>query len=184
MGFSTNQSNPMMAGGDRDAPFFGFKSNRLVQWPNTAPGFPSYLDGYGKTPYAYFSSYKAANGYNRYFGVANPYMPAPNPVQAYNSDCQALRFPAAPGEPQGLWPYAQSWAPTFQYLNPDTYQIISAGKNSNFGLGTYPPGDPNYASYSGGVWRPSQATLAYPVGSDGYDDIANFYDRLLGVPTQ
>jgi len=79
-----------------------------------------------------------------------------------------------------VWPYAQSWAPTAQYLNSQSFQIISAGKNLQFGLGTY-PGDPNYPA---GVWTPSQATTAYPVGSDGYDDIANFYDRLLGVPTQ
>ena len=69
----------MLAGGDRIAPFFEFKSNRLVQWPNTAPYFPSYLDGYGKIPYAYFSSYKTSNGYNRYLAIANPYMPAPTP---------------------------------------------------------------------------------------------------------
>jgi type II secretory pathway pseudopilin PulG len=189
LGFSTNGSNPGFLGGDRIAPFFEFKSNRLQQWQGTAPGFPSYLDGYGKTPYAYFSSYKVANGYNPYWGIANPYLPAPAPVQLYNSDCQALRL--VPGQPQGVWPYAGSWTPTVQYLNSQSFQIISAGKNLQFGLGTYPPSDPNYAMFSG-TWSASQATVYYPTGDNnpsdpgafGYDDIANFYDRLLGVPTQ
>jgi type II secretory pathway pseudopilin PulG len=206
-GFSTNASNPAQPGGDRVPPFFDFKSNRLVQWPNTAPLFPSYLDGYGKTPYAYFSSYKGANGYNRYASIPNPYLPPPNPVypngsrpypaQLYYSDCQALRFPPDPPlpagvlpAPQGVWPYAQTWGPTIQYWNPQTFQIISAGKNTQFGLGTYPPGDPNY-SYASSAFTAGGAAQYYPTGDNGkdlgtwgYDDIANFYDRLLGVPTQ
>jgi type II secretory pathway pseudopilin PulG len=202
-GFSTNASNPAAKTADRIPPFFDFKSDRLIQWPNTAPGFPSYKDGYGKIPYAYFSSYKSANNYNRYFGIPNPYMPPPNPGppypnQSYFSDCQALRFPPPidpsgnnPPQPMGLWPYAQSWGPTIQYLNPQTFQIISAGKNGQFGLGTYPPGDPNYGLVSR-TWAPSNAAAFYPTGDDkgydlglfGWDDVANFYDRLLGVPTQ
>jgi general secretion pathway protein G len=207
-GFSTNASDPSyhvyaIPPGDINPPLFEFKSNRLTQWPNTAPGFPSYLDGYGKTPYAYFSSYKSANGYNRYAGIPNPYIPLPNPpppypAQAYFSDCQALRspppivlVPPIPPQPMGVWPYAQSWAPTIQYWNSQTFQIISAGKNLQFGLGTYPPGDPNYGAVSA-VWAPSNAASFYQNGDNnssnlgvwGYDDIGNFYDRLLGVPTQ
>jgi type II secretory pathway pseudopilin PulG len=186
-GFSTNQSNPAQIGGDRVAPFFEFKSNRLVplsQWAfNTQGGnqlllsdFYAYLDGYGRTPYAYFSSYKTINGYNRYFSIVPP---SPWVISGL-SDCQSL----------GVWPYAQSLgltpgtSPT--YLNAQTYQIISAGKNTFFGAG----GNPTFPAFAPGVlgpystWAPSYAGQANPQGTPGYDDIANFYDRLLGVPTQ
>jgi hypothetical protein len=193
-GFSTNQSNPAQIGGDRVPPFFEFKSNRLVplsQWAfNTQGGnqlllsdFYAYLDGYGKTPYAYFSSYKTMNGYNRYFSIVPP---SPWVIQGI-SDCQSL----------SVWPYAQALAPLAVYYNPQSFQIISAGKDLSFGPGSnpnlpYPPppyGTPPYASAPGtpppySTWAPSYATVDYPQGSFGYDDIANFYDRLLGVPTQ
>jgi type II secretory pathway pseudopilin PulG len=164
-GFSTNQSNPAQFGGDRVPPFFEFKSNRLVSLsqlvfslggsPLGLNDFFVYKDGYGKTPYAYFSSYKNGNGYNRYFLLAG------------NSDCQTL----------GVWPYAQSWAPSPVYYNAQTFQIISAGKDYTFGPGTSPA--------VGNTWAPSYAGQVYTQGqAGGYDDIANFYDRLLGVPTQ
>jgi type II secretory pathway pseudopilin PulG len=176
-GFSTNQSNPAQIGGDRVPPFFEFKSNRLYplsQWVFNQGGNPfhltdfyAYLDGYGKTPYAYFSSYKTANGYNRYFAIPpSPY------VTTGISDCQNL----------GVWPYAQSWGtpPVYSngvYYNAQTYQIISAGKDHIFGPGTSP------ALLN--TWGPSYAGQVYSQGvPGGYDDIANFYDRLLGVPTQ
>ena len=86
-GFSTNASNPAQVGGDRIPPFFEFKSQRLKHWTppgqppgwdGTAPGFPSYIDGFGQTPYAYFSSYRTSesqlNGYNRYVNYSNPYL--------------------------------------------------------------------------------------------------------------
>jgi hypothetical protein len=127
-GFSRNGNNPGGLGGaDREPPFFEFKSNRLVQWipqppyvpPNTigtAPGYPSYLDGYGKTPYAYFSSYKTANGYNRYANYMNPYLnlnTPPSGCQPVASDCQALPFTQwqtnalgqiVPVQGVGVWP--------------------------------------------------------------------------------
>jgi type II secretory pathway pseudopilin PulG len=193
-GFSRNASNPA-AGGDRVPPFFDFKSNRLHRIQGTADGFPCYFDGYGKTPYAYFSSYKSANGYNRYINYSNPYIPpiAGSPI---TSDCQALSQYSSNGFP--VFPYAQSGmysAPQATpganpvYLAPQTYQLISAGKNSNFGNGTVIQGYPGFPAgnqvwVSNFLWNPSNATSFYPQGSDGYDDIANFYDRLLGVPTQ
>src|SRR5206468_4707691 len=133
---------------------------------NPIDGFPSYFDGYGRTPYAYFSSYKGSNGYNRYINYSNPYLPLV-PGSPITSDCQALyqysRSAFAP------FPYAQSGmyaAPqgvpgaTPNYLQPQTYQIISAGKNQFFGNGTviqgYPPqfaGDPASAFLNGNqVW--------------------------------
>jgi prepilin-type N-terminal cleavage/methylation domain-containing protein len=216
-GFSTNASNPAALVGDRVAPFLEFKTNRLVQWGGTAPGYPSYLDGYGKSgfnaagvpiatfgaPYAYFSSYKTANGYNRYANYMNPYLPlspAPAGCQPSASDCQALPFAQwqqvsgqlVLAQGFGVWPYVQSVSPTTgapNYLNAQTAQIISAGKDGFFGPGTM------VCTYLGvpwtgtPFWTPQGATAVYPQQSQGgviggYDDIANFYDRQLGVQTQ
>jgi len=200
-GFSTNPSNPV-AGTDRVPPFFDFKSDRLQVIPGTVPTgffcFPSYMDGYRKTPYAYFSSYKTANGYNRYINYSNPYLPVVASSAPVTSDCQALSQYGANGIP--VFPYCQSGmglttsppGPAVGppvYLNGQTFQIISAGKNLTFGNGTVVQGYPgapagNQIWVSNQLWTPNNATLFYPVGSPGYDDIANFYDRLLGVPTQ
>jgi len=113
-GFSANSRNPTIQGGERRGPFYNFESNRLVQGSN---GFYSYMDPY-KLPYAYFSSYKTTNGYNRYFSTYN------------NSDCANL----------GVWPYyptaGSGSAPPAKYHNPKSFQIISAGKDNTFGCGT------------------------------------------------
>jgi prepilin-type N-terminal cleavage/methylation domain-containing protein len=128
-GFSTNPTNPSTAGGTRYGPFFDFKSNRLLLGGN---GFLSYIDGYNKSvPFAYFSSYKVNNGYNRYvqFGGA--------------TDCPNL----------GVVPYQTSTTATGLpiYVNGNGgFQIISAGANGVFGPGGtawsptsgYPPGSP------------------------------------------
>jgi hypothetical protein len=199
-GFSTNQSNPAQIGGDRVPPFFEFKSNRLVplskwlfdqgRWvfdqggnPLLMNDFYAYVDGYGKFPYAYFSSYKTANGYNRYFSFA----PGSILVTPGLSDCQSL----------GVWPYAQSGVypvaqattmPSPIYLNSQTFQLISAGKKTElgFGPGTVIAGiqQPQGNWIGAPTWTPSNPGPLYQQGFAGYDDIANFYDRLLGVPTQ
>jgi hypothetical protein len=202
IGFSTNPADPSR-GSDRVSPFFDFKSNRLIYLSGTFnpaavnqdPGYPSYLDGYGKTPYAYFSSYKNSNGYNRYVNYSNPNIP-PGGI-AVTTDCQAL----------GVFPYIQAGlaagpsalsAPVPQYLNAQTFQIISAGKNYFFGsgsvIGAYPPqiaGNPASAYPPGNqlwagspMWTPGTAAQLYPQGQAGHDDISNFYDRLLGVASQ
>ncbi len=184
-GFSTDQTNParhVLAfpsptsanTDDRIPPYFEFKSNRLVSLsqlvvslggsPLGLSDFYVYQDGYGKAPYAYFSSYKTANGYNRYYPPNLSGLP--NPV-AGSSDCKTL----------GVWPYAQSWGNSPVYYNAQTYQIISAGKDQTFGLGSSP--------LLLTTWGPSYAGQVYVQGvPGGYDDVANFYDRLLGVPTQ
>jgi hypothetical protein len=159
-GFSTNPRNPTFPGGDRIS-FFDFKANRLVD-PDaaepTANGFFSYKDAYEKTPYAYFSSYKTGNRYNRYFaGVGSI------------SECARL---TDIGNPRNqVWPYAYVFGPTPRYLQPDTFQIISAGPDGLFGRGSMPP--------NGDLWNPKQSI--YRAGDAGYDDIANFHDRQLGL---
>jgi hypothetical protein len=103
IGFSKDGKNPAKEGGDRFSPFCQFKTSRLSARSN---GFFVYLDAYGKTPYAYFSSYKVRNGYNRYG----------------KSDCTSI--------PDG--PYHDGKG---NYYNPESFQIISAGADGKFGRG-------------------------------------------------
>src|SRR5262249_51975264 len=118
--------------------------------------------------YAYFSSYKTLNGYNRYYPVFN------------NSDCASLL-------PGGVWPYYEggSGTTTPRYLNPSSFQIISAGADGVFAHGSPVIG---YAAATGiwlfdpdALWTASTATdyaRNHPVGKD---DMANFYDSLIGT---
>ncbi|MBI1913634.1 MAG: type II secretion system protein [Planctomycetes bacterium] len=140
-GFSSNSRNPTALGGDRIGPFYKFESNRLAP----SNGFYSYNDPYGR-PYAYFSSYKTKNGYNRYY---NAYQ---------NSDCANLN----------VWPY---YSAKGKYHNPESFQIISAGKDTTFGCtkSGLDPNDPNPTP-----WNPGNTSGAFE------DDMSNFYDAVLG----
>jgi RNA polymerase sigma factor (sigma-70 family) len=140
LGFSTDPRNPARAGADR-CTFFYFSSHRLIRKHDNP--FFSYLDGFGKTPFAYFSSYKTTNGYHRYQG----------------SDCASL----------GVAPYAESWGANSQYLNPNTFQIISAGADGRFDQGTIDDST---------VFKPGRTK--FPANSPGYDDITIFADKPLG----
>lgn len=103
LGFSANRRNPTQAGGERIGPFLEFQPGRLVA---TNGRFLSYIDGYGKQPYLYFSAYKSRNGYNRYGVDDNPAMS------------------------QGAY-FLQAG----RYHNPSSFQIISAGDDGAFGQG-------------------------------------------------
>jgi prepilin-type N-terminal cleavage/methylation domain-containing protein len=113
-GFSSDKRNPTALGGDRIPPFFKFVQKRLVKASN---GFYSYNDPYG-VPYAYFSSYKVTQGYNRYVN----YSPNPGTVPVYGPECPTL----------GVSPY---YSATGKYYNANTFQIISAGPDQAFGPG-------------------------------------------------
>jgi hypothetical protein len=141
--------------------YYEFHSDRLVQITHTIAGgtnvMLSYRNPFLNNPnnqdlYAYFSSYKAENGYNM-FG---------NPGSAQGSDCKTL----------GVWPYAQSWtnnAPA-NFLNPKTCQIISCGSDGLFGTGT---------KDATSTWTPSSA---FTITKNGLDDISNFHPNKLGAP--
>jgi general secretion pathway protein G len=172
LGFSTSPANPGAPTNDRIGPFYEFQGGRLVlgrPGPNgiapiniSAPTYLSYADVYSTTsstpdplgvllsgaPYAYFSSYKTTNGYNRY-GTSDWGGMTGTPVVS---------------------PYVD---PAGRFINPNTFQIISAGKDGLFGGG-------------GGPWSPATASI-YPgttYGSPGYDDQANFYEVPLGIETK
>jgi prepilin-type N-terminal cleavage/methylation domain-containing protein len=169
-GFSrvtTNPAFPASPGVDRKGPFFEFESARLKDLKGN--GFYSYIDVYESKPYLYFSSYKRRNNYNPYG----------------SSDC-----PTAEGPPGGpyvpVWPYAESFNPSTgitQYLYPGKFQIISAGADKHFGVGTdlsIPiPANRYYWTLGTRQAIPSFDPVKFP--DAGIDDQANFNDGgLLG----
>jgi hypothetical protein len=106
-GFAADPDNPMWppeSGKPRVGPFFEFRAHRLRDLHGR--GFFSYLDAFGKQPYAYFSAFS----YDRYGGT----------------DCSAL----------GVWPYAESLRPRPRFWNTNSCQIICAGPDGRFGPGT------------------------------------------------
>jgi general secretion pathway protein G len=164
LGFSTTPTNPCDLG-TGIGPFYEFKPARLFARPN---GAFAYNDPYGN-PYAYFSSYKTRNGYNRYFSALA------------NSDCATA----------GVWPYADPTSPgpfpNMHYLNPSTFQIISAGPpnpfgQSQFGQGTNPTAIPVPSpTWSAGNGLASGcACLQNTTTVVGQNNMSNFYDLLLG----
>jgi prepilin-type N-terminal cleavage/methylation domain-containing protein len=148
-GWSTDPTNPTSSGGTRNGPFFEFPTTRLVTFAHQTGNatFPSFADPYSLPTksgvYAFFSSGRTTNGYNTgtLTGATN------------TGDC-----PSLPGAPQ---PYVQS---TGRFYNPNSIQIISAGKDQKFG--------------GGGSWVPG----GYAAGTVGFDDLSNFASGFLGVP--
>jgi prepilin-type N-terminal cleavage/methylation domain-containing protein len=131
LGYSTNPANPMATGGARISPFYEFPAKRLV--PSTkAPGFYRYADPYG-TPYAFFSANKVRNQYTRYSDGTNP---------RADSNLGVVPYLEAPG----------------RFYMPESFQIISAGRDKQFGTGQ---------------------TL--PASGLGFDDMSNFSDKVLGA---
>lgn len=166
LGFSPNPSNPAAAvtGGARKGPYFSFQSNRLIPSPSAqATGFLRYGDPMTGAPYAYFSSFSYWTKNSSGVPTANRYG---------TSDCVSLN----------VTPYADKLPATGSiphYLNNDTFQIISAGANGKFGQGS--------SGVTAAIWTPAVAgqtgatTSADGDVKGGVDDMANFYDSLLGV---
>jgi hypothetical protein len=143
LGFANNERDPTVRNGRRKGPYIFFSSSRLRDLHGR--GFFSYLDPYRRRqPYAYFSSYCEPNGYNRYG----------------DTDCPSLK----------VWPYAEVFDKSSHFLNADSCQIISAGRDGRFGPGTDSPSH---------AWSPTTASF---VPAEGRDDRSNFYSRQLGVP--
>jgi prepilin-type N-terminal cleavage/methylation domain-containing protein len=153
LGFSSNPADPSNFAGSTSpiASFVNFEPSRLTfgqSFGQSNPYFFVYNDPYD-TPYVYFSSYNARNGYPRY-GTAV-------------SDCAAFNvFPYIQNVNQNVNP------PITTFWNPDSFQIISAGRNGQKQGGGFGPG---------GLWTPANAGA---IGAAGADDISNFYDQVLG----
>jgi hypothetical protein len=165
-GFSTDGTNPMQAvvTGSRTGPFYDFPPDRLAPLgngtanpevppnlpsepglPKRAVGFPSFKDIYGTQPYLYFSSQKAGNDYANGLAVATAQ--------------------AASGWKR-VNPFLLNATPRF--ANSNGFQIVSAGKDGEFGNGGQ-----EWVGYAGGG-----ASMV------GADDMANFHPNTLGVPAQ
>lgn len=160
-GFSTNPQDPCGAGTDRVS-FYQFLSARLRDPINKVRNglllqpshFPSYLNNWARTEdpvsvagpcptgyFAYFSSGKRKNGYNSGGAVSHEIAALDNVGPYYD----AYSGPDAKGN------YTIT-----NYLNPTTFQIISAGQDGFFT--NYNPDPPK-------AGLPVLAALPYPMSS-------------------
>ncbi len=210
-GFSpdpTNPCGPVIPGVNQTrTSFFQFQPARLVDpvpciatWPPgpvfiadqsnrswCAPsGFPSYLNNWKDTarPYAYFSSGKGKNGYNSTY----------NQQGSFSHEIQALDYVA---------PYYDSVTKDLQghlsinYLNPSSFQIISAGFDGYFTNPTPPnppPGPPivpatlPYPFSSPNLppqrchWNPAVIGLSADTSAYWKDNRSNFTPNQLQTP--
>jgi prepilin-type N-terminal cleavage/methylation domain-containing protein len=165
VGFSPDAGNPDVppTPGQGIGPFYNFQPARLAIPPGKTY-FCAYVDPYGVHPennqvqyYAYFSSYHGnQNDYNHF--ATNPQLLA---TSVPTSDCTSL----------GVWPYASSattgTSAKPQYVKPNSWQIICAGRDGKFGPGTDMSGTTTTPYY----WTPSTAAS---IPDPGKDDQANF----------
>jgi hypothetical protein len=146
-GFSTNNMNPAQTGGKRKGPYFTFPTPRLVPGNvvNSAlNAFPVYIDAWQAKSIPHSAPF--ANG------MPYAYFSSNGTNNGYSTmDCTSI----------GATPY---FTATGVYTNPNTYQVISAGKDGVFGTAG---------------WTPSNGATGY-----GADDQANFSANLLGVGQQ
>jgi prepilin-type N-terminal cleavage/methylation domain-containing protein len=157
LGFSTNPSNPTLLAFRMEQPYFDFPTDRLQPGTNVA-GITTlgFQDPYG-TFYAYFST-TYGNDYNRYSSQDN------------TSDCVSL----------SVAPYydvfTNASGNVAVYYNRDSFQIISAGKDTTFGIGS--------SLMYGNTWAGTQwsAGIGWASGT-GADDFSNFSQYALGIGT-
>jgi prepilin-type N-terminal cleavage/methylation domain-containing protein len=170
LGFSSIGTNPAdTSSPTRIGPFYDFPSDKLVRIHQNLFGslFFSYLDVYGTSdgngkrlsgqPYLYFSSYGQRNGYAKFLNVYS----TPSPDCYY---IDSVKYP------DGVWPYQESLG---NYLNPSTFQIISAGEDGDFAVGT------DLATKNPYFWDRGAADL---IPAAGKDDQSNFSGPPLGTP--
>ena len=169
-GFSTDVEHPISglltnAGGPREAPFFEFDKTRLSYTglptpPTTAVPCYCASDTPG-VPYVYF----AAQNYNTH-AITTPYVTS---VWQQGGTGLVRPYAADPYSP----PYSATVTPT--PVNINSFQIISAGLDGDFGKGGIDDAgnkDPTY-------------TVAYFKQGNFYasgdkDNLTNFSDRTLG----
>lgn len=141
-GFSTNNMNPAQAGGKRKGPYYPFESNRLVFAGTLNPSAPNF--------FVYLDPWKTKSGPLYATLGGSPY--------AFFSSAGVNNGYLGAKDSFGAMPY---YTGVGQYSNSNTYQIISAGKDGNFGT-------------SG--WSPSSGATGA-----GADDQSNFSAGLLGA---
>lgn len=130
-----NPTAPKTVSQERFGPYFNFKANRFFARS-------------GKAFYSYMDPYSAGDSTNQ-----SPYIYFVAKAGRYTLSDAHL----------GVTPYMKTALPTKTYHNADSYQIISAGHDGQFG--------------PGGLWTPASASS---MDLKGADDQANFHTTLLG----
>jgi general secretion pathway protein G len=205
--FSNNTTGFAMYNGNRQPPMFEFVADRLKLDPNDASLIPGYLDTTGNQLggglinfYAYFSAYgngaydpndvnfsgtllqeQDANGsvagltYHVTFATSGACVsPAPNPYTSTG----AAPFNGPPNNPISV---------TATFLNPQSFQIISAGLDGQYGVGSqYLPSsnsqslpfDPS-ANFANAIYLPYVSTLDAGIRTRERDNVTNFHNGKL-----
>jgi prepilin-type N-terminal cleavage/methylation domain-containing protein len=149
-GFTVDPTDPVGGAGNRKK-CMDFETNRLINRGGNP--FPSYVDSFDlQQPFIYFSASGFVNtptGGRYGTSYDSVFFVGPNTTQLTNS--------------LGVRPYLQSSAPV-KYQLPDSFQIISAGADGQFG--------------PGGLWS-SPNNVATGAGAD---DFTNISDKKMGVP--
>lgn len=146
IGFNTDKTNPTaQTNGARLGPFYEFDAGRLN---NNFGQFPAYNDPFG-TPYAYFAP--KTPGMNNY---ANRYVPniagllGPNDCETITTTGTVYFVPYFQGTVPTTTPNNWATATSFKFCKPDTFQIVSAGKDKQFGTGgQYNQADPEQSLF-------------------------------------
>jgi prepilin-type N-terminal cleavage/methylation domain-containing protein len=205
---TTNPLNPVTSANTASnniGPFMKFNSARLTQRnfgsmgakTAAAAGFYSYFDYQKYMPFFYFSPVKTPNSYNTPnlgsagYALGQAFTLGPDVVQGPTS--------LAPGTPMTVSVYYKSPAPPpspfvagtiYSYWNPDTYQIVCAGRDGVFGPGGYWTNSTAGSYYNAGLGNMiAFSTLSFvntttgaSYQGSGSDDMVNFTDTTLGVP--
>jgi prepilin-type N-terminal cleavage/methylation domain-containing protein len=160
-GFSrtTNPAAQKVGSETRYGPYYTFAPARLRKNTNNS-GFLYYLDPYGM-PYLFFS--RGPDGLPTYDTAAN--------INSLYSKILPDSVTGGTFTISGVLPYqssvnAAAAAGPIQYMNPQGWQIISAGKNKLYG-----PGGP--------AWTPQNGYAGK--NPNGNDDLANFQSAPLAV---
>jgi len=136
-GFCTDKTNPTLPTPGRNRIwFFEFKSDRLIltsRRPNNR--FAVFVDRWNM-PYLYFQArYGSANNYACF---------ASTPVVGAQNDCPtATGFPAVNFNPYYKTATSAGATSFYVFHRPDSFQIVSAGPDQNFGVGgQFDPSNP------------------------------------------
>lgn len=143
-GFLNNPTNPFAsennAPNPRSRPLFEFRADRLVD--EDGDGIPGYLDPLGTgtdgRPYAYFSAYAGSPYDPNDVNCADPTVRAAQMTTDQLSPDDAgsgQTFGSIPSFAPNPYTVGPSASGRPKYVNPESYQIISAGRDRNYGVG-------------------------------------------------
>jgi prepilin-type N-terminal cleavage/methylation domain-containing protein len=163
-GFSTMPTNPTLQTGDRIPPFFNFTGGRLYQRGCLGGSVAANNNANAARVTVSFFSFKDAWAQQPYL-----FFSSNKTYNGYSINDSVALLQYNSTNSVTVSPYFQSNNPV-RFVNPNSCQIICAGQNGAFG--------------QGGLWSPATADTTYSFNTPGFDDMANFYDRFLGVPTR